>query len=143
MLPFIQCHHTCGRALSGGFSNPLWSESGLLCAERAPNENSSTEQAPTNLIAWSFIVSPLLSASCASFFSPVDRPVYPDKCLLRKHFASVMYLSTVAATFGRGSIFHSNSWFESVSPALPVFGCLQVPKNPSIFHAATLAEITY
>src|SRR5690348_1884624 len=27
MLPFIQCHHTRGRAPAGGFSNPLLSES--------------------------------------------------------------------------------------------------------------------
>ena len=32
MLPFIQCHHTRGRAPAGGFSNPLLSGSGLFCA---------------------------------------------------------------------------------------------------------------
>ena len=33
MLPFIQCHQTRGRALPGGFSKPLFSGSGLLCAQ--------------------------------------------------------------------------------------------------------------
>jgi len=28
MLPFIQCHHTRGRALLGGFANPAASSSG-------------------------------------------------------------------------------------------------------------------
>src|SRR6266567_9523968 len=44
MLPFIQCHHTRGRAPSGGFSKPLFSESVVLCAAAsvAPRVRQST-----------------------------------------------------------------------------------------------------
>jgi hypothetical protein len=44
MFPFIQCHHTRGRALSGGFSNPLFSESAgfWLLAEIAAAMKSTT-----------------------------------------------------------------------------------------------------
>src|SRR5580658_252667 len=33
MFPFIQCHHTLGRALSGGFSKPAFNGSTELCAK--------------------------------------------------------------------------------------------------------------
>src|SRR6185437_13234509 len=36
ILPFIQCHHTRGFALSGGFSKPLCSESVVFCAAAMP-----------------------------------------------------------------------------------------------------------
>ena len=35
IFPFIQCHHTRGRALAGGFSNPFLSESGEFWAGAA------------------------------------------------------------------------------------------------------------
>jgi hypothetical protein len=35
MFPFIQCHHTSGRALCGGFTKPLFSESPELWAGAA------------------------------------------------------------------------------------------------------------
>src|SRR5450755_727555 len=34
-LPFIQCHHTRGRALSGGSSNPRFKSSPEFCATTA------------------------------------------------------------------------------------------------------------
>jgi hypothetical protein len=46
MFPFIQCHQTRGRALSGGFSNPLLSGSAPLCAGAGfeARERQSKEQ---------------------------------------------------------------------------------------------------
>ncbi len=45
MLPFIQCHHTRGRAPLGGFSNPFLSGSNLLCAVAALAPSKSTMMA--------------------------------------------------------------------------------------------------
>src|SRR3954451_21969796 len=41
IFPFIQCHHTRGRAPLGGFWKPLLSGSGEFCPKAAPADKSS------------------------------------------------------------------------------------------------------
>src|SRR3954464_16014006 len=54
-LPFIQCHHTRGRALLGGFSNPRLR--GSLCGV-AGNDNPRTKN-PRHVCTLHFIICPL------------------------------------------------------------------------------------
>jgi hypothetical protein len=58
MFPFIQCHHTRGRALFGGFSNPLLSGSAGVCATAATAPSNSSKTAETSFADKHFVVAP-------------------------------------------------------------------------------------
>ena len=54
MFPFIQCHHTRGLALAGGFANPLLSESDGLWATDQTVPSNSAILAQISLLDWRF-----------------------------------------------------------------------------------------
>ena len=93
MLPFIQCHHTRGRALAGGFSNPLLSGSDWSCALAvtisAPTAIMSAP-AQISLLIGRFI-SAYLTLETSKLYFPAAR-VYPAAPPISDAFASSLVL---------------------------------------------------
>jgi hypothetical protein len=61
MFPFIQCHHTRGRALFGGFSNPACNESLEFCATANPVASSKAIPVEASLFHERISVFPFLN----------------------------------------------------------------------------------
>src|SRR5438128_11049285 len=50
ILPFIQCHHTRGRAPLGGFSKPCYRASDEVCAHTDNETNNERARTPANRV---------------------------------------------------------------------------------------------
>jgi hypothetical protein len=66
MFPFIQCHHTRGRAPLGGFSKPLFSESEFVCGTAAPAPSNSMAPVRSSFVVRLFLMPFLWIVICPS-----------------------------------------------------------------------------